>query len=137
MIYLHCGVGDRAKDGDDGDFPDGHLTHRLQVFIFLLQVHSALLTGGCYDLETHTHRERKTGLDRVTHTCMHALARQHTHTAVEIVFTLDSGEGEDEDCISHPALGCTPMIKFLKGCTPIYNNTTIQSACTVKLLSQC
>lgn len=90
VVDLHGGVGQRAKDSDDGDFPDGHFTHRLQVLVPLLSIHTVLLTGGCNQLQgrrevrvsciynetTHTHR--------YTHT-VHA----HTYTqcAAEVMFT--------------------------------------------------
>lgn len=45
VVNFHGGVGQGAKDGDDGDFPDGHLTHRLQVLVPLLNIHTVLLTG--------------------------------------------------------------------------------------------
>lgn len=43
MVNFHGGVGQRAKDGNDGDFPDGHLTNRLQVLVPLLNVHLVFL----------------------------------------------------------------------------------------------
>lgn len=51
MVNFHGGVGQGAEDGDDGDFPDGHFTHRLQVLIPLLNIHFVLLTGGRDQLE--------------------------------------------------------------------------------------
>lgn len=51
MVNFHGGVAQRAKDSDDGDFPDGHFTHRLQVLIPLLNIHLVLLTGGRDQLE--------------------------------------------------------------------------------------
>lgn len=39
VVDFHGGVGEGAKDGDDGDFPNGHLTNRLQVLVPLLDVH--------------------------------------------------------------------------------------------------
>lgn len=45
MVDFHGGVGEGAKYGDDGDFPDGHLTNRLQVLVPLLDVHLVLLAG--------------------------------------------------------------------------------------------
>lgn len=46
MVNFHGRVGEGAKDSDNGDFPDGHFTHRLQVLIPLLNIHLVLLTGG-------------------------------------------------------------------------------------------
>lgn len=51
VVNFHGGVGQGAKDGDDGDLPDGHFTHRLQVLVPLLNIHTVLLTGGCNQLE--------------------------------------------------------------------------------------
>lgn len=51
VVDFHGGVGQRAKNSYDRDFPDGHLTHRLQVLIPLLNIHTDLLTGGCNQLE--------------------------------------------------------------------------------------
>lgn len=42
MIYFHGAVCKHAEDGDDGDLPDGHLTHMFQVFIPLLNIHGVL-----------------------------------------------------------------------------------------------
>lgn len=51
VVDFHGGVGQRAEDGDDGDFPDGHFTHRLQVLVPLLHIHPVLLAGGRDQLE--------------------------------------------------------------------------------------
>lgn len=48
MVYFYGGVGQGAKDGNDGDFPDGHFTNRLQVLVPLLNIHLVFLTGRCY-----------------------------------------------------------------------------------------
>lgn len=51
MVNFYGRVGEGAKDSDNGDFPDSHFTHRLQVLIPLLNIHLVLLTGGCNQLE--------------------------------------------------------------------------------------
>lgn len=51
VVNLHGGVGQGAKDCDDGDFPDGHFTHRLQVLVPLLHIHMVLLAGRRDQLE--------------------------------------------------------------------------------------
>lgn len=56
VVNFHGGVGQGAKDGDDGNFPDGHFTHRLQVLIPLLNIHTVLLTGGRNQLEGESAR---------------------------------------------------------------------------------
>lgn len=58
VVNLHGGVGQGAKDGDDGDFPDGHFTHGLQVLVPLLDVHGVLLAGGRNQLEEGERRWR-------------------------------------------------------------------------------
>lgn len=39
MVDFHGAVVDRAKDGDHGDFPGGHLAETFQILISLLHIH--------------------------------------------------------------------------------------------------
>lgn len=66
VVNFHGGVDQGAKNGDDGDFPDGHFTHRLQVLIPLLNIHTVLLTGGRNQLE-----EGRKVIRSETHTTAH------------------------------------------------------------------
>lgn len=51
MVDFHGGVGHGAKDGDNGEFPDGHLTHRLQILVSLLNVDAVVFRGGSDQLQ--------------------------------------------------------------------------------------
>lgn len=51
MVDFHGTVVDRAKDGDHGDFPGGHLTETFQILISLLHVHVVLSLGSRDQLE--------------------------------------------------------------------------------------
>lgn len=42
MVDFHGAVVDRAKDGDHGDFPGGHLAEAFQILISLLHIHVVL-----------------------------------------------------------------------------------------------
>lgn len=59
MVDFHGGVGEGTKDGDDGDFPDGHLTNRLQVLVPLLDIHLVLLARGRDQLQGQKRRRSK------------------------------------------------------------------------------
>lgn len=50
MVDLHGGVAHCAKDGDDREFSDGHLTHRLQILVSLLDIYVVLFRRGCDQL---------------------------------------------------------------------------------------
>lgn len=59
MVDFHGGVGEGTKDGDDGHFPDGHLTNRLQVLVPLLDIHLVLLARGRDQLQGQKRRRSK------------------------------------------------------------------------------
>lgn len=77
MVDFHGGVGQRAKDGDDGDLPDGHLTHRLQVLVPLLDVHLVLLARSRNQLRGH----RKGRGVRVSLECSNLGVHRKRHNA--------------------------------------------------------
>lgn len=51
MVDFHGAVVDRAKDGDHGDLPGGHLAETLQILVSLLHVHVVLDLWGSDQLE--------------------------------------------------------------------------------------
>lgn len=51
MVDFHGAVVDRAKDGDHGDFPGGHLAETFQILISLLHIHTVLSLGSSDQLE--------------------------------------------------------------------------------------
>lgn len=51
MVDFHGAVVDRAKDGDHGDFPGGHLAEAFQIFVSLLHIHVVLSLRSCDQLE--------------------------------------------------------------------------------------
>lgn len=51
VVNLHGAISERAKDCDDRNFPEGHITHMLQILIPLLFVHAVELCGSSDHLE--------------------------------------------------------------------------------------
>ena len=51
MVDFHGAVADRAKDGDHGDFPGGHLSETFQILISLLHIHAVFSLGSSDQLE--------------------------------------------------------------------------------------
>lgn len=80
MVDFHGGVGEGAKDGDDGDFPDGHLTNGLQVLVPLLDVHLVFLARRRDQLQGQG--KRRSGAVRV------CACTNYTHTVRCIQATL-------------------------------------------------